>query len=479
MTASVLHHAAAATLCLLVVPTAVPAEDLLWATSAGSADLQPSGADAALNWRRETGKPTSLIHVRIARKLLAPLFEQKVTRYTKVHDQILDSLVIGSSKTEGEIRMEMVPSSQHAVFDVIFTGKSVAKAHGTNEWVVAPTQTHTTLAARTRIIYDGQTLLAHPSRGQARSQVNVLRVIPRPAGLFRRQVPHRFIERAGWRQVRRTLALREKIVAQLSVARLQRFLDRELAAEMAKIEFPGHLLTALQNVGLSPGHLKVSSTSQALHLDVQLPETTAITALGALPVLQSDADIVVSVHQSAVDRLGHRLLSGAILDQTGLSRDGRQLLASQPLPAQLQLTMDHQQPIGIRFADGLLDLTLKSSHCELVETPMPGFGLQVRCRLQPTETGLRTQLVGPPRVTPSGPQNWSLAMIPLKQMVERALASQLSDRILTKSVLQIERLGQPGLRPTYSNSANGWLTLAWTRPPAAPVEALLADQAKP
>ena len=37
------------------------------------------------------------------------------------------------------------------------------------------------------------------------------------------------------------------------------------------------------------------------------------------------------------------------------------------------------------FVDGLLDLTLNSSQCELVQTPMPGFGVHLRCRLEPTE----------------------------------------------------------------------------------------------
>ena len=475
--ATVSHHVAAATLCLLVLTSAVPADDLPLAALAAATSVEPLDADATLT--RRQGTPTSLMHVRISRKLLAPLFEREVTRHTEVHDQILDSLVIGKSKTVGEIRLEMIPSSEHAVFDVVFTGQSVARANGTNEWAVAPNVTHTTLSGRTRVVYDGHQLKALPARARARSKVTVTQVNPRPQGRFRQRVPHGIIERAGWRQIRRTLARREHIGAQLAVARLQRYLDREIAVELAKAEFPRHLVKALQGVGLSSRNVKVSSTADALHLAVQMPETDAIAALGPLTVLDSDADIVVSIHQSAIDRLGHTLLSGAILNQTGLSRDGRQLFASNGLPAQLQLTMDRRQPIGIRFVDGLLDLTLKSSQCELVQTPLPGFGVQLRCRLQPTEAGLRTELVGQPRVTPSGPVNWSLAMIPLKQMVERALASQLSDRILKKSVLQIKKLGEPALRPTYSNSEHGWLTLAWTRLAATPVEALLADQAKP
>ncbi|NIP85669.1 MAG: hypothetical protein GTO03_08940 [Planctomycetales bacterium] len=171
------------------------------------------------------------------------------------------------------------------------------------------------------------------------------------------------------------------------------------------------------------------------------------------------------------------MLAGALLNQGGISRDGRQILSSEALPAQLQLTLDPVHPIGIRFVDGLLDLTLNSSHCSLIETPLPGFGVHMRCRLQPTEAGLRTELVGLPRVTPYGPHNWSLAMIPLKQMVERALASHFADRTLTNSVWQIGKLDQPALRPTYANCEHGWLTLAWSRQVATPVQSLVADQA--
>lgn len=407
------------------------------------------------------------------------MFERVVTRDTDVDDQILNSRVIAKSATLGQIRMEIVPSSDGAIFDVLFTGESVATGTAINPWIRVPNITRTTLSARTRIYYDGTSYKATPARATAKSKVQVLGMNPSPQGRFRQFTPERTIERFGWRQTNRTLAEREEIGARKAVERLERFLNDEIAEELALAEFPKRLTTALEKVGLSGKNVRVASTKDAIHVAIHIPdgdaqdnpETTAQDFLGPFPELGDDSDIIVSLHQSAVDRLGYRLLAGAIVNQTGLTRDGQHLAASNNLPLHMSLTLDKLRPIFVRFAGGELELNVKSDQLDFAKTTMPGFGLQMRCRLEPVEGGLRTKLVCSPEITSEGPLQWPSTV---KRMVETMLAKQITGRTL-KTSFQIKKLGEPSLQPISLRSHEGWLTLGWSRSsPAAPLTVLPA-----
>lgn len=118
----------------------------------------------------QTGRPASLLIVRIDKCLLEPLRSQKVDHWGDVDQVVLGTRAVGKSHTTGTIDVANMVGRDDASFTVKFSGKTETKTVGYNGPALIYSRTHTDFVCTREVTFDPQKgFVASPGKERART----------------------------------------------------------------------------------------------------------------------------------------------------------------------------------------------------------------------------------------------------------------------------------------------------------------------
>jgi hypothetical protein len=267
-------------------------------------------------------RPARLALVKVSRRLLADHAERDVNKQEYIRDVIVSLPIQGPAITRGTTTVQLVPSANYGVVDILLHGVCDTDTAGSTRGVTIQSHATTRFAARKRLFLSAAGLQAMPAASSASTQTETTGIdtsYPRLRGRIATRIASNRVNetrgQANWESARHAeqrinAALDQEVETLLSNVRPQL---QQTVAE----------LTAIQR---DTGYrLRYSTTPLHLLVSVEDPHGNPEAAL---PVLDDDRPVAIQVHRSlltqAVTDVRLRNLASKWMARSG----GRGLLVS-------------------------------------------------------------------------------------------------------------------------------------------------------
>ncbi|MCA9235434.1 MAG: hypothetical protein KDA44_08170 [Planctomycetales bacterium] len=418
-----------------------------------------------------------------------------------VHQDILGTHIIGTSRTLATVRFEPVPWDDAIALVARFQGHAYARTNGYNGPVRIRSTSTTALSGVKRIHFSDAGFVTGAAVTDAETQAHI-HSINKTGGQF----GHKLIEKIAWNRAGESQGDSERIGARNAAEQLRENYDMELAAAVAegRASYEQNVRAPLRRQGFFPEILRMSSTSSDLRIVAALAKRSQLGADGPPPPYQGNHDLSLRLHESAVDNYLAVALGGVRLSQdaadaplkvTGSAPpwlkkatagkalqpasppaggDGPALGADAGAPPfkPWSLTLNSEAPAGVTFEDGQLRIRLRAVVLASEEDEYRNWDILICYRV--TQQGDRVVLVrtGDIEALPSGfDPAWDKRMAGrdsafrntlAKNMTARAEAGQGFPAEIDIPAINIAGLGRLHLSELVS--ADHWLSLGWQLP---------------
>jgi hypothetical protein len=291
--------------------------------------------------RRCYGRPN--LYVVLDKGLIATGVERKIDEQNApISDVILGTQISGRATTVGGVKLELVPTPNHAMFDVLLSGTVSTNTVGQNGPATIHASGTTKIAGRKRISVDALGVHSVPATAAAvtHTRINSVQV----SGLGQGVAEQRVAEGKGQA---------ERIGAQHAEARIKARMDKEMDANLVKANqnFANKFRNPLVRQRKFPALLELSTTPERIQLEALEATASQLATATAPPQLESwqkSYPLVVVLHQSAVNNGATDFLAGVTLKDDEV-RQRIIDLNNGVVPERLANDQD-QEPWSIRFA---------------------------------------------------------------------------------------------------------------------------------
>jgi hypothetical protein len=339
-----------------------------------------------LQWLESTGQMPRLAHRIRARfsqpnvqfliqsDLVARAMSDTASQTNPVAMCFYGSWVTGTSRSNVSFRGHLIPSPDVAVIDIRVGGQARTVSVARKRKVKVYTTSDTELAATKRLMFDGYRLIAEPAMAFACTDQRICGIdIDRRCG-------QRLIGRLARRQAVKLRPCAEELANCKGRRRLTEGMDRQAGEMIAKTNQQlADLRHRLREQGAFPEHLDVQSTPQDIRMRATLQSAGILTAPSAAPAMNLDNDVVVQLHESAVNNLLAGRIAGMKLDSDRIAdrmkelniepesksgQDGGELQnedeAGEDEPWSMQF--DQVSPVAVVFDDGKVAITVRGTN---------------------------------------------------------------------------------------------------------------------
>ncbi|HEY1786264.1 MAG TPA: hypothetical protein VGG30_11970, partial [Pirellulales bacterium] len=291
--------------------------------------------------RRAYGRPN--LYVAVEKGLIATGVERPIDeRNAPISDNILGTQINGRATTVGQVKLDLVPNLNHAMFDVLLSGTVSTNTVGQNGPATIHASGTTKIAGRKRVSVDALGVHTVPATAAAvvSTRINSVQV----SGLGQGVAEQRVAEGRAQAEV---------VAAQHAEARIRARLDKEMDANLIKANqnFANKFRSPLVRQRKFPALLELSTRPDGI--EVQVLEATASQLATATEPPQLESwekrfPLVAMVHQSTVNNGATDFLSGVTLNDDQVRQKIIEL-NNGVLPDRLANEQD-QEPWSIRFA---------------------------------------------------------------------------------------------------------------------------------
>ncbi len=439
--------------------------------------------------RTEFAKPNAFVTV--STDLLQAAAAKPINRNEPITDTILGTRIRGQGRTTGTVTLETIPSEDKAIIKLTTNGRVVSQNVGTNGPAVIRSTGYTNFGAAQLVEFTSTSFRALTAAVNARTSSSIHSVSKAGGGAGRRIVANVGMEKAHEKQ-----GQANRIAGQHAETRIARRMTEEIDKRLKKAwdRYQNDYRLPLARRGELPEYTRFSTTDHSLNYETTQASRGRLAASTAPPELPADADLVVRLHESAINNYTAALLAGATLSE---SKAGEGTKADVTLPPFIKdawknrmdekadeatdadfepwsLTFRSDRPITVAFVDGKVRLTLHVR--KLVsgsDEPFTNWDVTATYTTELADGGLKLSRDGELDLLPV-PFDAEKGLSSRQVAVRRNLTKVLTERSdqgrgipQTINVEQLEPkddLAHVGPLPVKEfNSADGWLTVAWDR----------------
>jgi len=436
----------------------------------------------AAHWLRARGQAGELItqvrrvyaqpnaFIQLSSDVITRGGRMQVNRSTPIRDVILGTCIVGSGRTIGITRMELVPSFDRGALDLVFNGVTNSRTTGFNGPVAIGSRSRIQLTARKRIYVDANGIRENPSQTTAHMRTTVTGISTRFRGIL-----GRVVTRVASRKVGQSKGQAERIGARKAQRQFGTEFDREAGTRVAEgsHNFLRKIRRPLSERRVFPELVGFQTTRD--HLFVTLLETapTRLAATTPPPALHERSAVAARIHETALNNFAYGLLAGRTITNTDVEQTSLDLLGEIPealAPEEAgdrwSITFDSQAPVEVRFTDNVISIVMRGSRYtrnDSVFDQAMNVSAEYEFAGQPPHVRLARR--GDIIIEPPGYKRGS--GLGLRQTTLRNLLKRRFDKVFTDQV-EIDGVTLPGawanvgtLLLNEFSSQSGWFTLAW------------------
>jgi hypothetical protein len=436
---------------------------------------------------KEFSQPNAFVTVSTA--LLRAAAAKPLDRRDPITDVILGTQIRGNGRTTGKVALKTVPSDNKAVIELETNGKVVSQNVGRNGPAVIRSTGYTNFDADVVVELTSDRFVAFPAKVNASTSSSLHSVSKAGGGLGSRLVANVGMDKAHEKQ-----GQANRIAADHAEVRISRRMTDEIDDRLHKAwdRYQNDYRLPLVRRGMAPEYTRFSTTDSALDFETTQASRGQLAALAGPPA-PTAADLVLRLHESAVNNYTAAMLSGATLSESkpgeGAKVDvalprwikdtwkNRMEDAAQKSDADFEpwsLTFRRERPITVAFVDGKVQLTIHLAHLKSGEDVFDRWDVTATYKPEMVDDGVTLQREGELGVLPTGFDAEKGQLSSRQVAVRRNLTKVLTERSDKgrgiPQTIRVDRLepkddlADVGPLPVSEfDVANGWLTVAWNR----------------
>ncbi len=419
--------------------------------------------------RAAAGQPNVLIDVH--ENLLAPAVNRPIDQPMPVDEVVLGTRVRGSGHTRGNVRLDFVPSSDRAAFDIVLDATNISTTQGSQGPVTWRSRGVTSLDASRRLFFDPDTAFAAPVQASADTESTV-------TGLsINKRFGRRIIQRIANRKIAETKPKAEAIAEQRARDRLRRQFDEQTAPAVAQFreQFQSRVRGPLEAQGLYPESLQMSTSDTRLAIVARKSLATQLAAASGPPPAASGHLITARVHESAVNNVLEQKLGGRRITQEDVNRLARERNATMPDSLGSDgdqkpwaVTFAKHRPVSLAVDDGRVKLLVRGDKFVSGDRSFPGMDIWVVYAIASSSRGKHLVREGdvqiyPPGFKPGGKEKLSMAETSLRRILQKRFDKLFAQVIDIPDLPLQGELAAVGPLPLGELAArrDGWVVAGW------------------
>jgi hypothetical protein len=262
--------------------------------------------------RRQYAHPN--IYGAVSAHLVMRAPNRPIDRVTPVRDCILGTSIFGSAHAIGNIQYNLIPSDDSVELAIYLMGEAHSRTTGRNGPVRIQSSGVTTYWATKQVSLTPAAFISSPATAGAElhSRIHSIRKTGGPIG-------RRLIEKIAWNRARQQKGQAERISASHTRDRVVREFEETVARDLAavRLQYENQISRPLARRGVSPEYLRMSSEATGVSVETLFAARSQLGAPGVRPPTMPGHDIVVQIHESAVNNyLPLALASARIAQET-------------------------------------------------------------------------------------------------------------------------------------------------------------------
>ncbi len=423
--------------------------------------------------------------------LLRDAAADPIDRHDPITDVILGTQIRGQGHTVGTVSLDTVPNADKAIIKLSTDGRVVSQNVGHNGPAVIRTTGYTDFDATQLVELTASSFRALPAKVSATTRSNIHSVSKAGGGMGRRIVANVGMQKAHEKQ-----GQANRIAADHAETRIARRMTDEVDDRLRKAwkRYQNDYRLPLERRGDLPQYTRFSTTDSTLAFETTQANRGQLAAAGAAPELPADADLVLRLHESAVNNYTAAMLSGATISE---AKSGEGTKADVTLPPWIKdawknkmdekaeqetdaefepwsLTFRRDRPITVAFAGGKVQLTIHVAHLKSGNDVFDRWDVTATYNPEMADGGVTLRREGELGVLPTGFDSEKGELSSRQVAVRRNLTKVLTERsdkgrgipqtIKVEKLEPEDELADVGPLPVKQfASGDGWLTVAWDR----------------
>jgi hypothetical protein len=260
--------------------------------------------------RRQFAQPN--IYGAVSANFVMRAPNRPIDRVTPVRDCILGTSIFGTAHALGGIQYNLIPSDDTVELAIYLTGEAHSRTTGYNGPVRISSTGVTNYWARQQISLSQDAFTASDVTADAHlhSQIHSIRKTGGP--LF-----HKLIEKIAWRRAGEQKPQAERISASHTRERVVREFQETVAHDLGQLrsQYDNQINWPLVRRGMSPDYLQMRSGPAGVSIETLFAARSQLGAPGARPPAMPGHDIVVQIHESAINNYLPLALASAKIGQ--------------------------------------------------------------------------------------------------------------------------------------------------------------------
>ncbi len=347
----------------------------------------------------------------VSGELVASRIGGPVQDTSAVRDCILGTDIHGTALANGQVKVELVPSPDRAIIDILFQGTINTNSVGYNGPATIQSTGNTLLAVRKRLVFENERFLAMPAASSAVTSSNIHCI----------EAKLQLIERIAWKKAGQQQPEANTIASRHAEQRFNDRMDRQADPLVSRLnqDYAEKFRRPLADRNLVPSLFRISTTRSSLELVVQ-EEGGNLAAPASPRALAEPADIARRVHESAINNLAEEALGGVMLDE---KRFQEIITRYFDLPERIQTAADEQewsitfperQPVQVVFAENGFSITISGRRYVSEGRDYPGMNVTGVYKIEKGPRGLAPCVrescrFCPPASSPMGASSYRVA----------------------------------------------------------------------
>jgi len=419
--------------------------------------------------RAASARPNMLVEIH--ENLFARSVNRPVNQTQPVDEVILGTRIRGTGHTTGQVRLDFVPSSDRAVFDLVLAARNISSTRGSQGPVTVRSSGVTDLGARRRIYLTPDVVSSSPVSASASTNSTVEGI-----GVNTR-FGQRIIRRIASRKIAETKPQAQAIAQGRARDRVEREFTTQTDPAVAQIreQFQTRLEAPLRARGLYPEMLHLNTTDTRLVVTARKALPVQLAAASLPPPTAADHLITLRVHESVVNNVLEEKFGGRIFRQADADRMASQMQATMPTALESDadqppwaVTFAKHRPITVSVADSRAKVMVRGDKFVSGEREFPGMDIWATYAIGRGPQGFMLLREGdvqiyPPGFQPGGGQRLTPAETSVRRILQRRF-----DKVFPADVeipdLPLEgELASAGPLPLADLVArrDGWIAAGW------------------
>jgi hypothetical protein len=235
-----------------------------------------------------------------------------IDRVTPVRDCILGTSIFGSAHAIGNVQYNVIPSDDTVELAIFLTGEAHSRTTGRNGPVRIQSTGVTNYWASKQISLSDDAFIAGPTTAGAHLD-STIHSIRKTGGALGRGL----IEKIAWNRAREQQPQAERISASHTRERVVREFEETVARDLAAVraQYEDRIRKPLSRRGVSPEYLRMSSARTGVSIETLFATHSQLGAPGERPAPMPGHDMLVQIHESAVNNYLPLALASARIAQ--------------------------------------------------------------------------------------------------------------------------------------------------------------------